>query len=121
MGRLYGKSGLLIEQWSNDLKQPGTQAILILVFSTRALMSFGQSFLVSDAMQKMTRDFLREAVRHLGQEDPAQPEIGVRIEQAGPGDLPGGVEELADGGRLGVPGSPGGPHDLGRDLGHLRP
>ena len=34
MGRLYGKSGLLIEQWSNDLKQPGTQAILILVFST---------------------------------------------------------------------------------------
>jgi hypothetical protein len=29
MGMLYGKSGLLIEEWSNDLKQPGTQAILI--------------------------------------------------------------------------------------------
>ena len=39
MGRLYGKSGLLIEQWSNDLKQPGTQAIIIVVFS--ALISAG--------------------------------------------------------------------------------
>ena len=29
MGQLYGKSGLLIEQWSEDLKHPGTQAILI--------------------------------------------------------------------------------------------
>jgi hypothetical protein len=26
---LYGKSGELIEDWSNDLKQPGTQAIII--------------------------------------------------------------------------------------------
>jgi hypothetical protein len=34
MGRLYGKSGLLIEQWSNDLKQPGTQATIIVVIST---------------------------------------------------------------------------------------
>jgi hypothetical protein len=34
MGQLYGKQGLLIEQWSNDLKQPGTQAIIILIFST---------------------------------------------------------------------------------------
>jgi hypothetical protein len=33
MGQLYGKSGLLIEQWSEDLKQPGTQAILIALFS----------------------------------------------------------------------------------------
>jgi peptidoglycan/LPS O-acetylase OafA/YrhL len=29
MGMLYGKSGLLIEEWSNDLKQPSTQAIII--------------------------------------------------------------------------------------------
>jgi hypothetical protein len=29
MGQLYGKSGLLIDEWFNDLKQPGTQAILI--------------------------------------------------------------------------------------------
>jgi len=28
MGQLYGKMGLLIEQWGDDLKQPGTQAIL---------------------------------------------------------------------------------------------
>jgi flagellar basal body-associated protein FliL len=28
---LYGKQGELIEDWSNDLKQPGTQAILIVV------------------------------------------------------------------------------------------
>ena len=33
MGQLYGKSGLLIEQWSEDVKQPGTQAILIALFS----------------------------------------------------------------------------------------
>jgi hypothetical protein len=33
MGQLYGKSGLLIDEWSDDLKQPGTQAILILIFS----------------------------------------------------------------------------------------
>jgi hypothetical protein len=29
MGMLYGKMGLLIEDWANDLKQPGTQAMLI--------------------------------------------------------------------------------------------
>jgi hypothetical protein len=34
MGQLYGKQGLLIEQWSEDLKQPGTQAVIIVVFST---------------------------------------------------------------------------------------
>jgi hypothetical protein len=33
MGRLYGKSGLLIDEWSDDLNQPGTQAILIASFS----------------------------------------------------------------------------------------
>jgi len=34
MGQLYGKQGLLIEQWSDDLKQPGTQAIIIIILST---------------------------------------------------------------------------------------
>lgn len=33
MGQLYGKQGLLIEQWSDDLKQPGTQAAIIAGFS----------------------------------------------------------------------------------------
>jgi hypothetical protein len=33
MEKLYGKSGELIEDWSNDLKQPGTQAVIILVAS----------------------------------------------------------------------------------------
>ena len=33
MGQLYGNSGLLMEQWSDDLKQPGTQAILMAGFS----------------------------------------------------------------------------------------
>jgi hypothetical protein len=28
---LYGKSGEIIEGWANDLKQPGTQAIIIIV------------------------------------------------------------------------------------------
>ncbi|HEV2694530.1 MAG TPA: hypothetical protein VG347_16675 [Verrucomicrobiae bacterium] len=31
MGMLYGKQGLLMDDLSNDLKQPGTQAGLILV------------------------------------------------------------------------------------------
>lgn len=29
MGRLYGKSGQLIDEWADGLKQPATQAILI--------------------------------------------------------------------------------------------
>ena len=33
MGQLYGKLGLLIDEWSEDLKRPGTQAVLILVGS----------------------------------------------------------------------------------------
>jgi hypothetical protein len=36
---LYGKQGELIEDWSNDLKQPGTQAVIILV--TTALIAGG--------------------------------------------------------------------------------
>ena len=31
MAMLYGKQGQLIEDWSNDLKQPGTQAVIIIV------------------------------------------------------------------------------------------
>jgi hypothetical protein len=33
MGQLYGKSGLLIDEWTDDLKQPRTQAVLIAGFS----------------------------------------------------------------------------------------
>ena len=33
MGQLYGKSGLMIDEWSDDLKQPLTQAALIGVFA----------------------------------------------------------------------------------------
>jgi len=33
MGQLYGKSGVLIDELENDLKQPGTQAIIITVVS----------------------------------------------------------------------------------------
>ncbi len=33
MGMLYGKMGLLIEDWSNELKRPGTQATLITTIS----------------------------------------------------------------------------------------
>jgi len=29
MGILYAKMGLLIEDWSDELKQPGTQAFII--------------------------------------------------------------------------------------------
>jgi hypothetical protein len=39
MGMLYGKMGLVIEEWFDDLKQPGTQAIIIAVAST--LMAAG--------------------------------------------------------------------------------
>jgi hypothetical protein len=34
MGQLYGKMGLLIEEWVDDLKQPGTQAAIIAALST---------------------------------------------------------------------------------------
>jgi len=33
MGQLYGKMGTVIEDWSEDLKDPGTRAILIMGFS----------------------------------------------------------------------------------------
>ena len=39
MGQLFGKMGLLIEDWTNDLKQPGTQATFII--SASILISFG--------------------------------------------------------------------------------
>ena len=39
MGQLFGKMGLLIEDWGNDLKQPGTQATLIA--TTSILIAFG--------------------------------------------------------------------------------
>ncbi|MGA2801442.1 MAG: hypothetical protein ABSE97_03595 [Verrucomicrobiota bacterium] len=39
MGQLYGKMGLLIEDWSNDLKRPGTQATLIA--TTSILIALG--------------------------------------------------------------------------------
>ena len=29
MGLLYGRMGVLVSQWSDDLKQPGTQAAII--------------------------------------------------------------------------------------------
>ena len=35
---LYGKEGDLIEDWSNDLKQPGTQAVIIVLAA--ALVDF---------------------------------------------------------------------------------
>lgn len=34
MGLLYGQQGLLIEDLQNDLKQPGTQAIIIIIGAT---------------------------------------------------------------------------------------
>lgn len=33
MGNLYGNSGVMMDEWTEDLKQPGTQAILILIVS----------------------------------------------------------------------------------------
>jgi len=33
MGLLYGRMGILISQWSDDLKQPGTQAFIITAVS----------------------------------------------------------------------------------------
>lgn len=43
MGQLYGKSGLLIDEWFEDLKQPGTQAIIIAAVS--ALIAGGCFYL----------------------------------------------------------------------------
>ncbi len=36
MGMLYGKMGPVIEEWSDDLKRPGTQAEIIVVSSILA-------------------------------------------------------------------------------------
>ena len=36
MGMLYGKMGPVIEEWFDDLKQPGTQAEIIVVVSNLA-------------------------------------------------------------------------------------
>jgi hypothetical protein len=33
MGQLYGNSGEMMDDWADDLKQPGTQAVLILIVS----------------------------------------------------------------------------------------
>ena len=43
MEQLYGKSGLLIEEWFDDLKRPGTQATIIVVLS--ALIASGCFYL----------------------------------------------------------------------------
>ena len=41
---LYGKEGELIEDWSNDLKQPGTQAFIIVL--SAAVIAGGCLFLL---------------------------------------------------------------------------
>jgi hypothetical protein len=33
MGRLYGKMGTLIDDWADELKRPGVQAVMIVGFS----------------------------------------------------------------------------------------
>jgi hypothetical protein len=43
MGQLFGKMGLLIEDWTNDLKQPDTQATLIA--TTSILIALGCFYL----------------------------------------------------------------------------
>jgi hypothetical protein len=43
MAMLYGKMGLLIEDWTNDLKQPDTQAMLIV--TTSILIALGCFYL----------------------------------------------------------------------------
>ena len=45
MGALYGKMGLITSDLLDDLKQPGTQAVLIVVFS--ALAAFVCFFLAN--------------------------------------------------------------------------
>lgn len=36
VGTLYGQQGVLVQEWSDDLKQPRTQAIIIVVISALA-------------------------------------------------------------------------------------
>jgi flagellar basal body-associated protein FliL len=31
VGTLYGQQGVIVQEWSDDLKQPGTQAVIIVV------------------------------------------------------------------------------------------
>ena len=43
IGILYGRQGLTVENWANDLKKPGTQALIIVV--TAALAAGGCLYL----------------------------------------------------------------------------
>jgi len=52
MAILYGKQGELIEDWTNDLEQPGTQAIIIAVVSVLAAGSCFYFAKLSDADDK---------------------------------------------------------------------
>ena len=57
MGILYGKMGLLIEDWSGQLKQPGTQAIIIVVVSTLVALGcfYFARLLENDDAERNTR------------------------------------------------------------------
>ena len=55
MGQLYGKSGLLIDEWSDEIKQPGTQAALLAGFSVAvfaACFYFARLLDFDDKMEK---------------------------------------------------------------------
>lgn len=36
VGTLFGQQGVIVQQWSDDLKRPGTQAVIIVVAATLA-------------------------------------------------------------------------------------
>jgi len=48
MGVLYGKQGELIEDWTNDLKQPGTQAFIIVAIAALTALACFQFARLSD-------------------------------------------------------------------------
>ena len=57
MGILYGKMGLLIEDWSDELKRPGTQAIIIIGAATLVALGcfYFARLLDNDDVDRSTR------------------------------------------------------------------
>ena len=56
-GTLYGQQGVMVQQWSDDLKEPGTQAVVIVVASV--LMAGGCLY-----MAKLVENVGEQADKH---------------------------------------------------------
>ena len=49
VGTLFGQQGVIVQQWSNDLKQPGAQAVIVVA---AAALVAGGCFYVARLMER---------------------------------------------------------------------